>query len=110
MANRLVAESSPYLRGHADDLIDWWPWGPRALAEARRRQLPVLLSVGYASCHWCHVMAQESFRDPQVAQFVNDNFVAIAVDREERPDVDQVFMNATQALTGQGGWPMTVFC
>lgn len=110
MSNHLAAESSPYLRGHADDLIDWWPWGPEALDEARTRQRPVLVSIGYSSCHWCHVMAAESFRDPVVAQFVNEHFVSIAVDREERPDVDQVFLNATQALTGQGGWPTTVFC
>lgn len=110
MANRLAAESSPYLTSHSTDLIDWWPWGPEALDSARERQLPVLLSVGYASCHWCHVMAAESFNDAELAAFINENFVAIAVDREERPDVDQVFMDATQALTGQGGWPMTVFC
>ncbi len=94
---------------HADNPIDWWEWGPEALAEARRSDRPILLSVGYAACHWCHVMAHESFADPEIAALVNPNFVAIKVDREERPDVDAVFMKATQALTGAGGWPMTVF-
>ncbi len=109
MANRLAEASSPYLLQHADNPIDWWPWTPEAFAEARRRDVPILLSVGYAACHWCHVMAHESFSDPEVAALVNAHFVAIKVDREERPDVDAVFMKATQALTGQGGWPMTVF-
>ncbi len=109
MANRLAEASSPYLLQHADNPIDWWPWTPEAFDEARRRDVPILLSVGYAACHWCHVMAHESFSDPEVAALVNTNFVAIKVDREERPDVDAVFMKATQALTGQGGWPMTVF-
>ncbi len=108
--NRLHDATSPYLRLHADNPIDWWEWGPQALAEARRTDRPILLSVGYASCHWCHVMAEESFSDPDIAALVNPNFVAIKVDREERPDVDAVFMSATQALTGSGGWPMTVFC
>jgi uncharacterized protein YyaL (SSP411 family) len=94
---------------HADNPVDWWPWGEAAFAEARRRDVPVLLSVGYAACHWCHVMAHESFEDPATAAIVNDNVVAIKVDREERPDVDAVYMAATQAMTGQGGWPMTVF-
>lgn len=110
MANRLAGASSPYLRQHAENPIDWWPWGPEALEQARSRQLPLLVSVGYSACHWCHVMAAESFSDPAIAAFVNANFVAVKVDREENPDVDQVFMAATQALTGQGGWPMTVFC
>ena len=109
MANRLAEASSPYLLQHAENPIDWWPWTPDAFAEARRRDVPILLSVGYAACHWCHVMAHESFSDPEVAALVNAHFVAIKVDREERPDVDAVFMKATQALTGQGGWPMTVF-
>ena len=109
MANRLAAASSPYLRMHADNPIDWWEWGPDALAEARASNRPILLSVGYASCHWCHVMAHESFSDPAVAAVVNPSFVAVKVDREERPDVDAVYMKATQALTGSGGWPMTVF-
>ncbi len=108
--NRLADAVSPYLRMHADNPIDWWPWGPEALAEAARRDVPILLSVGYSACHWCHVMAEESFSDPAVADLVNHGFVAIKVDREERPDIDAIYMKATQALTGQGGWPMTVFC
>ena len=109
MANRLATATSPYLLQHAENPVDWWEWGPEAFAEARRRDVPILLSVGYAACHWCHVMAHESFEDGEVARLVNRDFVAIKVDREERPDVDAVFMKATQALTGQGGWPMTVF-
>jgi hypothetical protein len=109
MANRLKTATSPYLLQHADNPVDWWSWGEEAFAEARRRDVPVLISVGYAACHWCHVMAHESFEDPQVAAIVNENVVAIKVDREERPDVDAVYMSATQAMTGQGGWPMTVF-
>ncbi|WP_300610024.1 thioredoxin domain-containing protein, partial [Trebonia sp.] len=107
--NRLKAATSPYLLQHADNPVDWWPWGEEAFTEARRRDVPVLLSVGYAACHWCHVMAHESFGDPATAAVVNDNVVPVKVDREERPDVDAVYMAATQALTGQGGWPMTVF-
>ncbi|MDD7937699.1 thioredoxin domain-containing protein [Actinomycetospora lutea] len=109
MANRLAGSTSPYLRQHADNPIDWQPWSTAAFAEARRREVPVLLSVGYAACHWCHVMAHESFSDPGVAALVNEHFVAIKVDREERPDVDAVYMEATQAMTGRGGWPMTCF-
>jgi uncharacterized protein len=109
MANRLAGATSPYLLQHKDNPVDWWPWSDEAFAEARRRDVPVLISVGYAACHWCHVMAHESFEDEQVARLVNDGFVAIKVDREERPDVDAVYMTATQAMTGQGGWPMTVF-
>jgi uncharacterized protein len=107
--NRLASATSPYLLQHADNPVHWWPWSDEAFATAAERQLPVLLSVGYAACHWCHVMAHESFEDPQTAAMINDHFVAIKVDREERPDVDAVYMQATQALTGQGGWPMTVF-
>jgi uncharacterized protein YyaL (SSP411 family) len=107
--NRLGSATSPYLLQHADNPVDWWPWGDEAFAEARRRDVPVLISVGYAACHWCHVMAHESFENDGVAQLVNENFVAVKVDREERPDVDAVYMTATQAMTGQGGWPMTVF-
>jgi uncharacterized protein YyaL (SSP411 family) len=107
--NRLRNSTSPYLLQHADNPVDWWPWCDEAFAEAARRDVPVLLSVGYAACHWCHVMAHESFEDPQTAALVNDRVVAIKVDREERPDVDAVYMTATQAMTGQGGWPMTVF-
>jgi hypothetical protein len=109
MANRLKTATSPYLLQHADNPVDWWPWSEEAFAEARRRDVPVMLSVGYAACHWCHVMAHESFEDPATAAIVNDNVVAIKVDREERPDVDAVYMTATTAMTGQGGWPMTVF-
>ncbi|WP_402469683.1 thioredoxin domain-containing protein [Isoptericola aurantiacus] len=109
MADRLRSATSPYLRQHADNPVDWWPWGPDAFAEARRRDVPVLLSVGYAACHWCHVMAHESFEDTEVAERINAHFVPIKVDREERPDVDAVYMAATTAMTGQGGWPMTAF-
>jgi uncharacterized protein len=109
MANRLAHATSPYLLQHQDNPVDWWPWSDEAFAEARRRDVPVLISVGYAACHWCHVMAHESFEDEAVAALVNQGFVAIKVDREERPDVDAVYMTATQAMTGQGGWPMTVF-
>jgi uncharacterized protein len=107
--NRLANATSPYLLQHADNPVDWWPWSPEAFGEARRRDVPLLISVGYAACHWCHVMAHESFENPAVAELVNRDFVAIKVDREERPDVDAVYMTATQAMTGQGGWPMTVF-
>ncbi|NGY59036.1 thioredoxin domain-containing protein [Lentzea sp. NEAU-D13] len=109
MTNRLVDATSPYLLQHADNPVDWWPWGAEAFEEARRRNVPVLLSVGYAACHWCHVMAHESFEDESVAGFVNAHFVPVKVDREERPDVDAVYMEVTQAMTGSGGWPMTVF-
>ncbi|PBC78056.1 hypothetical protein BX265_2815 [Streptomyces sp. TLI_235] len=109
MPNRLADATSPYLLQHADNPVDWWPWGPEAFAEAERRQVPVLLSVGYAACHWCHVMAHESFEDETVAAYANEHYVAVKVDREERPDVDAVYMEAVQAATGQGGWPMTVF-
>jgi uncharacterized protein YyaL (SSP411 family) len=107
--NHLGSATSPYLLQHADNPVDWWPWCDEAFEEARRRDVPVLISVGYAACHWCHVMAHESFEDQGVARLMNDNFVSIKVDREERPDVDAVYMTATQAMTGQGGWPMTVF-
>jgi uncharacterized protein YyaL (SSP411 family) len=107
--NRLGRSTSPYLLQHAGNPVDWWPWGEDAFAEAARRDVPVLLSVGYAACHWCHVMAHESFEDTETAALVNQHLVAIKVDREERPDVDSVYMTATQAMTGQGGWPMTVF-
>jgi uncharacterized protein YyaL (SSP411 family) len=107
--NRLGNATSPYLLQHADNPVDWWPWSEEAFAEAKRRDVPVLLSVGYAACHWCHVMAHESFEDEATAAIVNGSMVAIKVDREERPDIDAVYMSATQAMTGQGGWPMTVF-
>ena len=107
MSNRLVSATSPYLLQHADNPVDWWEWGPEAFAEARRRDVPVLLSVGYAACHWCHVMAHESFEDEATAAYMNDHYVNVKVDREERPDVDAVYMTATTAMTGHGGWPMT---
>ena len=107
--NRLAGVTSPYLLQHADNPVDWWPWTPDAFEEARRRDVPVLLSVGYAACHWCHVMAHESFEDAELAAYLNGHFLPVKVDREERPDVDAVYMEAVQAATGQGGWPMTVF-
>ncbi|MGW1790785.1 thioredoxin domain-containing protein [Streptomyces tubercidicus] len=107
--NRLAGVTSPYLLQHADNPVDWWPWTSEAFEEARRRDVPVLLSVGYSACHWCHVMAHESFEDQATAALINEHFVAVKVDREERPDVDAVYMEAVQAATGQGGWPMTVF-
>src|SRR5215211_290827 len=107
--NRLADETSPYLRQHADNPVDWFPWGDEAFAAAREGDRPVLLSVGYASCHWCHVMAHESFEDPEVAAAMNALFVNIKVDREERPDVDHVSMSALQALGQPGGWPLTMF-
>ena len=107
VANRLAAATSPYLLQHQDNPVDWWEWSPEAFADARERDVPVLLSVGYAACHWCHVMAHESFEDERTAAYMNEHFVNIKVDREERPDVDAVYMAATQAMTGHGGWPMT---
>ena len=109
MVNRLAGSRSRYLLQHADNPVQWWPWGDEAFAEAQRRQVPVLLSIGYAACHWCHVMARESFEDPALAQVINTGFLPVKVDREERPEVDAVYMSATQALTGHGGWPMTCF-
>ena len=107
--NRLSGQTSPYLRQHAGDPVDWYPWGDEAFARARTEDRPVLLSIGYSSCHWCHVMAHESFEDDETAAHMNAGFVAVKVDREERPDVDAVYMEAVQAMTGRGGWPMTVF-
>ncbi|MGH3679841.1 MAG: thioredoxin domain-containing protein, partial [Natronosporangium sp.] len=107
--NRLASAMSPYLLQHATNPVDWWEWGEEAMAEARRRDVPLLISVGYSACHWCHVMAHESFEDPEVGRLLNERLVPIKVDREERPDIDAVYMTATQAMTGQGGWPMTVF-
>src|SRR5579871_6523038 len=109
MANRLIDETSPYLLQHAHNPVDWYPWGEEALERARREDKPILLSIGYSACHWCHVMERESFEDPATARLMNDNFVNIKVDREERPDLDAIYMEAVQAMTGQGGWPMTVF-
>jgi uncharacterized protein YyaL (SSP411 family) len=110
MANRLAQESSPYLLQHRDNPVDWYPWGEEALARARQLDRPILLSVGYSACHWCHVMERESFEDGETATYMNEHFVSIKVDREERPDVDSLYMEAVQAISGQGGWPMTVFC
>src|SRR4051794_33602630 len=107
--NRLASATSPYLLQHKDNPVDWQEWGEEAFAEAKRRDVPILLSIGYAACHWCHVMAHESFEDEATATEMNAGYVNVKVDREERPDVDAVYMSATQALTGQGGWPMTVF-
>ncbi|MEU0631557.1 thioredoxin domain-containing protein [Streptomyces sp. NPDC005989] len=107
--NRLAGATSPYLLQHAENPVAWWPWGPDAFEEARRRDVPVFLSVGYSACHWCHVMAHESFEDDDAAAYMNEHFVSVKVDREERPDVDAVYMEAVQAATGQGGWPMSVF-
>ena len=107
--NRLAGETSPYLLQHAHNPVDWFPWGPDALARAKLLDRPIFLSIGYAACHWCHVMERESFEDEATAAFLNAHFVAIKVDREERPDLDQLYMGAIQAMTGQGGWPMSVF-
>jgi uncharacterized protein YyaL (SSP411 family) len=109
MPNRLAQETSPYLLQHANNPVDWYPWGPEALARARSENRPILLSIGYAACHWCHVMEHESFEDRSTAALMNERFVNIKVDREERPDLDAIYMQAVQAMTGQGGWPMTVF-
>jgi uncharacterized protein YyaL (SSP411 family) len=109
MANRLAQETSPYLLQHRDNPVDWYPWGEEALGRARREDLPILLSVGYSACHWCHVMERESFEDAETAAYMNEHFVNVKVDREERPDVDALYMEAVQAISGQGGWPMTVF-
>ena len=109
MPNRLINETSPYLLQHAHNPVDWYAWGPEALDRASREDRPILLSIGYSACHWCHVMEHESFEDASIAQLMNDNFVSIKVDREERPDIDQIYMNAVQLMTGSGGWPLTVF-
>ena len=109
MTNRLDQETSPYLLQHRDNPVDWWPWSDEAFDEARRRNVPIFLSIGYSACHWCHVMAHESFEDEATAAYLNEHYVSIKVDREERPDVDAIYMDATIAMTGHGGWPMTVF-
>src|SRR5947207_3713902 len=107
--NRLIHETSPYLRQHAGNPVDWHPWGDEALRRARELDRPIFLSIGYSACHWCHVMEHESFEDPEVGRLLNDYFVPIKVDREERPDLDQIYMTAVQLLTRHGGWPMSVF-
>src|ERR1700710_1774559 len=109
MPNRLALETSPYLLQHANNPVDWYAWGPEALARAQSENKPILLSIGYAACHWCHVMEHESFEDPATAALMNERFVNIKVDREERPDLDTIYMAAGKAITGQGGWPMPVF-
>ena len=109
MPNRLINETSPYLLQHANNPVDWYPWGEEALARARDEDKPILLSIGYSACHWCHVMERESFENDAIAGLMNEYFVNIKVDREERPDLDAVYMEAVQMLTGSGGWPMTVF-
>src|SRR5215208_1392089 len=105
VANRLADETSPYLLQHKDNPVDWYPWGPEALAKARQEDKPILLSIGYSACHWCHVMEHESFEDEETARLMNDLYVSIKVDREERPDLDTIYMEAVQTLTGHGGWP-----
>src|SRR5512144_249058 len=107
--NRLARERSPYLLQHAENPVDWYAWGDEAFARARAEDRPILLSIGYAACHWCHVMAHESFEDAETAALMNELFVNVKVDREERPDVDSLYMDAVQAVSGSGGWPMTVF-
>src|SRR5256714_3578016 len=109
MPNRLANETSPYLLQHAHNPVDWYPWGPEALNRAREENRPILLSVGYSACHWCHVMERESFENPVITEIMNRHFICIKVDREERPDIDQIYMSAVQMMTGQGGWPMTMF-
>src|ERR671911_1797232 len=109
MANHLAGETSPYLLQHQNNPVDWYPWGEEALERARAEGKPILLSIGYAACHWCHVMERESFEDRATADLMNDNFVSIKVDREERPDLDAIYMDAVQAMTGQGGWPLSAF-
>src|SRR5436190_2710462 len=109
MPNRLSLEASPYLLQHGQNPVDWYPWGPEALAAAKKDDKPILLSIGYSACHWCHVMERESFENPAIAALMNEHFVCIKVDREERPDIDHVYMKALQSMTGRGGWPMTMF-
>ena len=109
MPNRLAIETSPYLLQHADNPVDWYPWDEEALQKARDEDKPIFLSIGYSACHWCHVMAHESFEDEATAAILNEHFINIKVDREERPDLDQIYMTAVQAMTGGGGWPMSVF-
>ena len=109
MPNHLASENSPYLLQHANNPVDWYPWGEEALAKAKAEDKPIFLSIGYAACHWCHVMAHESFEDEETAEFMNEFFINIKVDREERPDIDGIYMQSVIAMTGSGGWPMSVF-
>lgn len=106
--NRLINEKSPYLLQHAHNPVDWYPWGEEAFEKAKIEDKPVFLSIGYSTCHWCHVMERESFEDEEVAEVLNKNFISIKVDREERPDIDSIYMNFCQAYTGSGGWPLTI--
>src|SRR5947209_2757568 len=108
-SNRLKKESSPYLLQHAYNPVDWYPWGDEAFKKAVRENKPILVSIGYAACHWCHVMERESFENEEIAAIMNEHFVNIKVDREERPDVDHIYMDAVQAITGSGGWPLNAF-
>jgi len=108
-ANRLIHEQSPYLLQHAFNPVEWYPWGDEAFQRAKDENKPIFLSIGYSTCHWCHVMAHESFENPEIAEILNKWFISIKVDREERPDIDQMYMAATQAMTGSGGWPMSLF-
>ncbi len=109
MSNRLATQTSPYLLQHKDNPVDWYPWGEEALTRAEREDKPLLVSIGYSACHWCHVMERESFEDPDTAALMNEHFVCIKVDREERPDIDALCMDACQSMTGQGGWPLNTF-
>src|SRR3989440_1200762 len=109
MPNRLAKESSPYLLQHQNNPVDWFPWGSEAIEKAGRENKPIFLSIGYSTCHWCHVMERESFEDEKIGKFLNEHFVSIKVDREERPDVDKIYMTFVQSTTGSGGWPMSVF-
>ncbi|HCX78290.1 MAG TPA: hypothetical protein DG577_02645, partial [Firmicutes bacterium] len=107
--NRLIKEKSPYLLQHAHNPVDWYPWGEEAFNKAKADDKPIFLSIGYSTCHWCHVMARESFADKEIAGLLNERFISIKVDREERPDIDAIYMPACQAIAGQGGWPLSVF-
>ena len=107
-ANQLIHEKSPYLLQHAYNPVDWFPWGGEAFSKAKKEDKPIFLSIGYSTCHWCHVMAHESFEDPEIAALLNADYIAVKVDREERPDIDAVYMSVCQAITGQGGWPLTI--
>src|SRR4029079_10853535 len=109
MPNRLSRETSPYLLQHQNNPVDWFPWGPEALGRAKKEERPIFLSIGYSACHWCHVMEHESVENQGIADYLSQHFVCIKVDREERPDLDQIYMNAVQLMTGRGGWPMSVF-
>lgn len=109
MKNHLKDETSPYLLQHAKNPVEWYPWGEEAFERAKQEDKPIFLSVGYSTCHWCHVMAHESFEDEEIAKILNESFISIKVDKEERPDIDSVYMSVCQALTGSGGWPTTIF-